>query len=1324
MRRIFFLGLLALTTSGIAEALEFTQENSQSCRVQVVSKNDNPQIQPQTICHGALLENQKVAFTPTCFPVRIHHRTQKLQLSCLEGLVVKDITATDIPSMKRDSNGIHYINVDVKMDIPFRPSGKRTAKEENCFYEAENSRHPLKDYLPEKYRLWGAPVYCTQGDQPILVGILGASGMLEFESPEKLVGETYRPDDVTQNVCQELGHCLNNLVGLPDNLTDKIRVLEHMVREDEVLIRGSVTQLKIDAHSLLHKCHEEKIDAELAPKQLESGFMALLAGKIESAYMSAFHTHEEMADEVINSAGKLLKAPETIRSQIVTWLDSKETSDLSNLDKIKGSAQIVASAVLREKMSPLGLTSKEEQDAVLLRIMPSYKECLASAVNATSKVKECSEELQKKAPIVIGRAVVERNFEKNFSSQFNNENDEAQVRKQTLATFDRCISDFYLKEMNEKSAVLSTEEMTKACVYESLSSTFNQVVDKKIGGNISELELPPSERLALKQEIIKRGLNCPMSEVISKAPNYSRAERRYLGKVSSASFESSIKACQNAITTYASDTLIPKILSSHRDIVKAIPEPSARENFVASVINGPYQECKGWFSKQQLPYKVAVCESIVRHQAFIKVAGLELAAKASSYGVTDTLKIMLDFKACNMQIERQLLALNPYENREKEEIACLQGAVEALAAAAVPIKIQAEIDNIASLAPIKDQILNSPGIKSLEGKMRTCLADDLNGEKTLTAFNEQLKVSIDACAFEVTKNAYSEIVPMALEIELQNNIPSASRRAQFIENFKRDTLVRKISSLQLGADSKSFLSDIKRDVMRAYAASELDQMLEGPLAQIKSSRERERLAGEVRADFIGCIESSKNVETCPNAVTVGATKKIGGAALEENIRSVIKDERADELSDRTRGELNRCIDSLQSPTENAAKSCVGQVAINLTANIPALVLNDYSKLLGSKLSPSKLEGELKKVKNFYESKGGASFNDRDPAVMLYATHQTCLSSAREQISRGALTLESALESSNKCAKQFEESVLSGMRRKFTGVSTSRTIRGELSKIFDVLMLFKDAARPDGGQNSSADEQDLAPLMEMIASMSKDACNYDLATCQARVKALKEDMNSYASTPPAKTMEQLKERLVKSSFMDLIIEAQVAKSLKSELTNGLATMRDNIGYLDMSINNITSPSILRAIMNSSRGRVLLAEVKVKVLAGQTDNLTASPRIRQALAGALVANTAHNSFVDHLFYGIVEPQILQKKGSFTGVLGRALGIVKSDKFTWREIRKTPEGQHARALFARFFAGVVTGEVEASDIKAPSARIKARGYPSEKEIVDLITRGLKSL
>ncbi len=1307
---------------GLTWALEFSKANSQSCLVQVVAKDPNSAIRPRNICSATLLKHQKVAFTPTCFPTRIIARTQKLQVSCLEGLVTQDISARELPRMKSESSGIHFIDVELKMDIPLLESARKVVSDEKCSFEYENSQLPLSEYLPEKHMMWGAPVFCEQAGKRELVGILSASGISEFSSPSELnVGETYVSETSTQNICQELGNCLDDLVGLPDNLSDKIKVLEHMVKEEEIATRGSVTQLKLDARDLLQRCHEEKIDSELGPKELEGGFLALLKGRVESAYMSAFHSHEDMADEVLESAGKMLTNPEKVKAKVVEALDKND--DLSNLDKIKQAAQIVAAEVLKEKMAPLGLTTDEEQNPVLLRIMPSFKECLASAVNATGKVKECSNELQKKAPIVIGRAVVEKNFEKNFSSQFKDDNQEAEIRKLTLASFDRCISDFYLVEMNQ-SGPLTTEEMTKACVYESLSGAFNKVVDQKISDNINQLEIPEREKLSLKSDIIKNGINCPMGTTISKAPNYSTQERRYLGKISSSGFESSIKSCQNSITTYASDILIPKILNSHKDIVKAIPSESQRQSFVETVINGPYKECKSWFTKQGVPYNVAVCEGIVRHEAFTKVASIELQSKADGYGVKDTLKIMLEFKACNMRIEQKLLALTPHDSREQEEIACLQAAVENLASAAVPLKIEQELANVPSLLPIKDQILSSPGIKSLDETMKECLRSGLSNSQDLGAFNEKLKTSIDECTFEVTKSAYKEIVPMALELELKKNIPDQARREQFIAQFEKDVLTDKLSQLKMGADSKAFLTDIKRDVMRAYAVSELDSMLAAPLEQIKSTSTRERLAQEVRNSFMGCIENSAQVEKCPRLVTVEATKKIGGAALDENIRAVVKDARADELSDKARGELERCIDRLEAPTEEKAKACVGKSAINLTATIPTLVLGDYSKALGSNLSSSKLQGELEKVKKFYEGTGKANFSNSDPAVTLYAAHQTCLSGAREQISRDALTLEAALEYSTKCASEFEASVVNSMRRKFTGISTSKTIRGELSNIFDVLMLFKDAAKPEASGKSNAGQEDLAPLMDMIASMSKDACNYDLATCKARVKALKEDMIAYAKAPPAKTMDQLKDRLVKSKFMDLIIEAQVAKSLKGELTRGLASMRDRAGYLDMSIDNITSPGILRNIMNSSRGKVLLAEVKVKILAGETDNLTQSPRIRQALAGALVANTSHNSFVDHLFYGIVEPQILDKKGSFSGVIGRALGIVKTDKFTWREIRKTPEGQQARAMFARFFSGVVTGEVEASDIKAPSARQKARGYPSEKEIVDLITKGLKSM
>ena len=881
------------------------------------------------------------------------------------------------------------------------------------------------------------------------------------------------------------------------------------------------------------------------------------------------------------------------------------------------------------------------------------------------------------------------------------------------------MADFYLAPENKFK---NKEELTKACVYESISTGFNLVVEDKIESNLKPLTLSESEKLTLKSKIIKEGLNCPLGSTIKKAPNYSQNERLYLSKIDSKEFESSVKNCQAKLTTHASDVLVPIILSAHQDVVKSFPIKSEREKFVSGIIDGQYAECKEWFAKNHHPYSVDVCEGVVRHYAFYAVANRELSSKAKGYGVTDNLEVMLNFKACNTKIESELLREKADPEREKKELACLQNAVSDLAAAAVPIKIEAEIDKVASLAPMKEEILKSDGIQALTPKMKECLERGLSGSDSLSTFNAKLGGSIEACSFEVTKSAYVQIVPLALQSELAKNIPDPQRRNAFIDKFKNEQLLPKIAQLTPEADSGAFMAQIKKDVMRTFVRTELDSMLEAPLKEIKNEETRKELKAEVNLNFVNCIERNEIVDSCPQQVSVYATEKIGSAALEENIYSFLKGKEAQELAAKTRDELRGCIASHRDPTEEQAKACVGSGAIKLTATVPKKVLKDFSSALGSKLSAAKLDAELKKVSDFYESGGSSKFNNKDPAVLLYAAHQTCLSGARVLESKSELTLEAAMEYSNYCALSFESSVIDEMRRKFTHVSTSKTIRGELSKVFDVLMLFKDA--PSKKSSSGGESENLGELMTMIATMSKAACNYDLATCRARVAALTKDMQNYAAAAPKKSIEELKERLVKSPFMDLIIEAQVAISLKGELTKGLASMRDNIGYLDQSIDIVTSPKILRNIMNSNRGKVLLAEVKVKILAGQTDNLTESPRIKGALAGALVANTGHNSFIDHLFYGIVEPQILQKKSSFSGVMGRALGIVKNDKFTWREIRKTPEGQQARSLFARFFHGVVTGDVRASDIKNPPTRLKAQGYPSEKDIVDLITKGLKSL
>lgn len=1313
-------GTLTILSATPLHALSLSEKNDPSCKIEVALKSNPKNV--RTVCQATLLPNSAVAFNPQCLPLRLSRHTQKLQVNCLGGAVVKELDVSNQAAVLKDDKGIFYLPLDMTLEIPLHASvsdfGDST---ENCQYQSSTGLKPVSEFRRQDVKDWGAPVMCPKDAEQVIVGIMGATGVLSFENQE-LMGELKaRPNPhELANVCQELGNCLEDLVGMPDDLSDKIAILEHMARRENPELKSSVATVKIEADQLLRTCHQRKISDGLQTPELNQGLWASFQGGFEELYLSAFNDNEDIADTVIGDSADLLSDPAPTRERVLTWLNSPAQKDLSSLDLVKGSAQIVATDVIRSKMSELKLTDPAEQELALAQIMPGFSQCLESAANASTKVKECVAALEDQAPMVIARQILEQQFDKHFRAQFPTDDEAKRVHELTMASYERCLADFYLKSEN---ADQSKEDLARACVYEAMAHAFNIVAQEKVDKHLSELELSPLELRSLRSDIMRTGMNCSFGSTIAKAPNYSQNDRRFLAKIATPEFESAVKGCQNQLTTNASDILIPKILSAHPDIVKSFSDPSERQSFVDRVVSGPYQKCKEWFEQQNIAFEVDVCEGVVRHHAFREVAGRELSKKAQDYGVSDHLKVMLDFKVCTAQIEANLLQLTPDLERETKELACLKTAVADLAALAVPVKIAQEIESQPSLLALKERIMNDEAIGRLPDVMRSCLGEKLAPTQDLESFNTTLAQEIENCTFETTKGAYSEIVPIVLEHELIENIADPARREAFIERFKTATLEPKIAQMQMGDQASEFLATIKKEVMRSFASEELDSLLSEPLQQIRSTETRENIKEDIGELFLKCVDESTDVEACPKQITLAATKMIGSAATAEKIDAYLQGDKARELKERASKQLNECVDRLEDPTEAQAKACVGVTAISLTASIPVGILKEYSGALGSSFRGQKFDQEIEKVRAFYEDGKKVRFNGKDPAITLYASLHTCLILAREEQRKQTLTLESALNHSEKCSSEFETNVVSQMRQKFTAVGKTRAIRTQLSGVFDVLMLFKDAPKATGATGAAVNSE-LTSLMALLAEMSQDACHYDAATCKARINALKKDMQAFAARTPKPTQDALKERLIKSKFMDLVIEAQVAKSLNGELHKGLATMKDRTGYLDQSITTITSPQILRAIMDSNKGKVLLAEVKAKLMAGDTANLTESPRIRRALSAALISNTKNNSLIDHLFYGIVEPQIIDQKSSFAGVMGRALGIVKGRNFTWREIRNTPEGAQARSLFARFFAGVVEGSVQASDIKGSPRQLKARGLPSEKEITDLLTQGLKRL
>jgi uncharacterized protein YgiM (DUF1202 family) len=288
---------------------------------------------------------------------------------------------------------------------------------------------------------------------------------------------------------------------------------------------------------------------------------------------------------------------------------------------------------------------------------------------------------------------------------------------------------------------------------------------------------------------------------------------------------------------------------------------------------------------------------------------------------------------------------------------------------------------------------------------------------------------------------------------------------------------------------------------------------------------------------------------------------------------------------------------------------------------------------------------------------------------------------REAREPGDIDLEQYLGASDECTERFESEVTAHIRRQF--INTSRPGRTSqharpLGMAVDTLLLLQGKPTPGAGEGPR--ENNTLELMNMVAEQVIATCNYNQRECEQSLQTTRTQIERFRERNPNATSAELQSQFIRSPFIDKAIEANITTTLSRELNRALADRFDNEGILRDRVSHITSPEMMRQILNNRYGQAAREYIRNAIENGRGDSIDTDPRLRMIIASAVTDNLNNGGFVDELMYGLVQPELNRQRSTTRVGIGNFFGVVSKRNFNWHRLRDTPEGQEARRIFAR--------------------------------------------
>lgn len=1167
-------------------------------------------------------------------------------------------------------------------------------------------------------------------------------------------------------LCQESGECLEQIGNQTRELSaDIISIIEQLNNEykDQDLERSHI-ELKNEFQELLLKCQDVAWQLQRSEDAIsESGLTSRIVGPLEAFSLNVaerldndFLVQEFMGIDLISQELSEDQVQDVVR-QVAR---QAREQDLGGIQRVAQTALQLSEDVVEgmlKKMNPD--LSKTQQESLWQDLSEDYRECLGEAKNINA-IKECSDKFSLTAPTLIAKNELERQLELNFKQRVP-ESDYPDLKEQAQIAYQRCLQKFYYPEQAHEQ--LNNSQRIQACVYDGILSGYKNTARSQISENLSGLTDNPNIIESAQIMSLEQAQKCDYGAIFHRQEKRTKQDYETMARLSTSDFQEALEDCSEELTKTAGEHIVKQTIIQTPEVIESLNE-SQRSEFSEKAIRDYYSPC---LEAQSSP-DPKNCETMIKDLVTLQVATPMMtqaideqmeqisstnpkSKKDAGYIKEDVIQSM---NACHDKLkDRHLKALQEKDSPLSEQaIECLEKGIRLVAKGTSQKVIEDGIKTNPQTRDFAQSILSNTELQTLPDKTADCFGERVAKLERAEQLSERLPEITKECTLETQKTATLLSLRPIMDEKLKSSLPHKTQRQAFIEDLfnEKDGPGSAIKAAKSQEELDAFLNRIPALVAGRVAKLSIPELVQDYLGEFISSDKQNKIAGEIIDELEGCLEDSgdsqKELDKCVNQTTlIGHLKLLEQIVYFTALENLNNDARtASQLVADSQRRLKKCLNKISQniSTEKfnqELEPCIIDEISMISRDIPREAILSNASLMKSKYSKDDLREQMKKIEQFYLFKGELKeVDDSDPALSSYMSLNSCLASTRYEVRKSRADLDKAQKMYEKCTTGVKDSVSNAVKRGFIQgdyEGQDETHYSALNMAAETLLQLTGKTKTQVQEQFKQDDpqQETLELLELVGQNTVIACNYDAQRCETELEATQKEVLRYKENNPEATSEEIQAKFIHSPFIKLVIEANIAQTLRTELSASLQQYEDSEGLLQEQIEKITSPSVIKDIMQNRYGQGVSELVAKAIKEGEVESVVNDPTTRSALGLALVENTNDDSFVDQLLFGLVQPQLTQQKDTSSGVgglfsnttvtLGRLLGVVRGKDFDWRRVRQTPQGRKAREIFAKdVLLPVLQGE-DLSKVSPENSQKSLQDIHLER-IQSLIEEGIKKL
>lgn len=1343
------------------------------------------------LCSATLLSQTQVVFTPNCRQRISRSRTgRSLKLICMSGAVEVNLPPTERTSFIKPLN---YIKLRKPLPIhspKLQLERKLISKYKSC--ELITPIRKIKLNRPISIKVHklktseiGSHIMCDG----IIIGIADSKKSFTLLSSHPSLKDTIdrnvyisedRDEENVEQTCNKTANCIKALDSKVEDLTSDMLLILEKLNEDfkdlsktRVTTKKALTELKSDFTDIKYTC--QKVDnqsKQLKDDQIDTDWKDSLMGSVESGAISTMDT--------ISSALKLASSKSDYNFLLNQFKDveilkenlsNKEFKDLykkverlnpdiSNIDKIKKLTQTYADSAIKNiaKDFDLQRSSDQSYSALTKDLMKEFNKCLTKS-KSKSNVMTCADKLSLSSAVKISSIELENQLKENFISRFT-EQEYIDIKREVDKTYVNCINQYFYNE--ERNKDINSSDKAKACVYEAILVAYEFTKEKELNAVIDSM-FSDKEKEIIFKEVHKESRNCNLGSVINSSNKLKNQDYRTLALLSVDDFKTSLFSCVEKLSVKAGEFVVRKSIKLNPQVIENIKDPVLISFLAKRAVKEDYKDCLDAQPKS-MSKNPEGCRDIITTMTTLDVASEVMKNNISDIYINEKESNKRDqtvnktnkiIRECKSRIREKALdnlrSGAPSVSTEKDTVNCLSKAVLEIVDSTTDDKILESLKENEIASKYLSEVLKLKKIKALKKETKDCFEKKLKLLNTVEEFTSATDKIQKECIFKTEKVATSAISLLAIDKELREHLPNKSQRQSLISKYNGGPtgLYSRISQAKTKKELDSIVSKIQPELTIKVASKLIPELVRDYLSDY-SKKEQSSTSNYLIGTLKNCITrmqkkypSSKyetELKKCTNKTTGYGYKEIAKKLINQNIDSTLSGfkEAASRVKKKSAARVKNCLNLIPTTLSDTkykkrSERCLSDEIFTLSYSLPREALGQYRVLTGEKLGVRELESNLKNVEKYFLLKGRYPKGVNSPSVKIHMSTMKCLTSKKRTLLRtGKYNIDNAQKEFAKCTDLIENKVKNQVATHFSDhFSAGHREHHAMKKLGLVLTNLTGNNKE---KDNNTDIGDTTRLLFTVGEKVKTTCNYNFGGCKKAITESKSVIDNYKKKNPNATNTELANTFIDSPIMTNVIKAELALTLRVELTKGLSEHSDKQGIMAKVLKDITSSEMIDTLMKTPHGKKVLDIVRDEIKNDRIGAIAENPELKKELAKAIVYDIGNDSFVDKLMYGLVQPTLNQEKKSSNGIfgifknfkvsMGRALRIVKGRHFKWDKIRNTKEGKRAREIFAKnLFSPIIQGE----DLeKKPSTHKKSKNYLEQQstQIEELIIKGLKAL